>query len=87
MNLFSNTPFPTVSKKSVLYVLFEATIVGVILVIIVNLFKQFLLQYIPNFSGNKSNIELLFIAGFLFHLVFEYTGTNLWYSKEYCKLL
>ena len=75
-----------VSKKSVWYVLFEAFIVGVILVLIVNLLRVTILPYIPNFTGKNANIELLFLAGVLFHLLFEYSGLNLWYSKKYCSL-
>lgn len=75
------------SKKSFTLVLTEAIIVGIFLVGFVKLVKQFLLPHIYNFSGYKNEIELYLIAGFLFHIIFEYSGINLWYSKEYCKLL
>lgn len=45
------------------------------------------MTYIPNFSGKREEIEFLFVIGVIFHVMFEYTGINLWYSKEYCKLL
>jgi hypothetical protein len=77
----------SVSKKSVVTVLFEAIIVGIVLVLLVYLLRTLFYQYIPNISGNKQYIELLFIAGALFHIIFEYTGLNMWHSKEYCKLL
>lgn len=63
----------------------EASVVGISLVILVYIIKKFM-DYIPNFSGHKQEVELLFVVGFLFHILFEYTGLNLWYSKEYCKL-
>lgn len=28
----------------------------------------------------------LFIAGFLFHIVFQVTGLNEWYAKKYCSM-
>ena len=28
-------------------------------------------------------IKIIFLSGFLFHLVFEYTGINFWYSVNY----
>ena len=75
------------SPKPFLTIFLEASIVGLLLVAIIKLVKDYLLQYIPDISGNKNTIELFFVAGFLFHLIFEYSGINAWYSKEYCKLL
>lgn len=74
------------SLKSPQLVLIEASVVGICLILLVYLAKQFI-DYIPDISGNKSNIELFFIVGFIFHVLFEYTGLNLWYSIQYCKLL
>ena len=75
------------SNKSIAFVIMEAIVVGIILIIFVTFTQKYILQLIPNLSGHKDTIELFFIAGFLFHITFEYTGINLWYSKEYCKLL
>lgn len=75
------------SLKKVTSVLIESSVVGIALAILVKIVKNFVLQYIPDISGNKEGIELLVITGFLFHLICEYTGVNLWYAKEYCKLL
>ena len=76
-----------ISKKPFTLVLTEAIIVGLLLIGFVKLVKDYLLPHIPNISGQPENVELYLIAGFLFHIVCEYTGINLWYSKEYCKLL
>lgn len=76
----------SISKKSLQLVLTEAIIVGIITIGFIKLTKTFILPYTPNISGQKESIELFLIAGFLFHFTFEYTGINLWYSKEYCKL-
>ena len=75
------------SAKSYIQVIIEASVVGICLILLVKLVKDYLLQYIPDLSGNKNTIELFFIAGFLFHILFEYSGLNMWYSKEYCKLI
>lgn len=75
-----------VSKKEIKTVIIEALVVGSLLIGIVKLVNDYLLKYIPNITGNK-NIELLFVSGFLFHIICEYTGINMWYSKEYCKLI
>jgi hypothetical protein len=75
------------SLKPFTLILTEAIIVGIFLVGFVKLTKEYILPHIPNVSGQKENIELFLISGFIFHLAFEYTGVNLWYSKEYCKLL
>ena len=74
------------SAKSLNLVLIEASVVGVSLIVLVYILKQFM-NYIPDFSGSKQEVEFLFVVGFLFHFLFEYTGVNLWYSKEYCKLI
>lgn len=75
------------SLKPVNLVLIEAVVVGILLIGFVKVIKDYLLQYIPNISGHKESIELFFVAGFIFHIVCEYTGINLWYAKEYCKLV
>ena len=75
-----------VSKKEIKSVIIEAIVVGLLLIGIVKLVNDYLLKYIPDITGNK-NIELLFVSGFLFHIICEYTGVNMWYSLEYCKLI
>jgi hypothetical protein len=73
------------SSKTLNLVLLEASIVGIGLVVLVYIFKQ-LDVYIPDLFGYKE-IQTLFIVGALFHLLCEYTGVNVWYAKNYCKLL
>ena len=75
------------SPKPFLTIFIEASIVGILLIGFVKLIKDYILPHIPDISGNKNTIELILIAGFLFHMSFEYSGINAWYSKEYCKLL
>lgn len=70
------------SSKSLGLVFIEASVVGVFLILLVYIVKQF-----ENYLPIKSEIVTLFLAGFLFHIIFEYTGVNAWYSKQYCKLL
>lgn len=69
--------------KSTQTVLTEAIVVGIGLVILFNLidniFKYFKINYGMFFT--------LFISGFVFHIICEYIGLNLWYAKEYCKLI
>lgn len=74
------------SAKPVSLIAIEASVVGICLILIVYILKNFM-TYIPNFSGKREDIEFLFVVGVIFHVMFEYTGINLWYSKEYCKLL
>jgi hypothetical protein len=74
------------SAKPVSLIAIEASVVGACLILIVYILKNFM-TYIPNFSGRREDIEFLFVVGVIFHVMFEYTGINLWYSKEYCKLL
>lgn len=74
-----NSSNKTSLKSSDLIVL-ESSVVGILLLGI-----HFILQ---NLINEKINITyILFLSGFLFHLIFEYTGLNKWYSVEYCKLI
>ncbi len=73
------------SKKTITAVLVEAVVVGICLILFGNLVVYFK-DYIPNISGMKDKIEVYFIIGFVFHIVFEWTGINLWYAQEYCKI-
>ena len=58
------------SKKSITGVLIEAVVVGVCLILFGN-FIEYFKDYIPNISGMKDKIEVYFIIGFVFHIVFE----------------
>lgn len=73
----------TMSLKPIITVIYEAIFVGIGLIIIYNL-TEFLIKY-SNIQINK--VIILFISGFMFHILFEYIGLNLWYAKEYCKLI
>lgn len=68
--------------KSPFTVAIEALVVGVLLVSIVKLLK---LLEIPVLFDKE--IELLMISGIIFHIGCEISGINVWYAKEYCKIL
>lgn len=74
-----------VTGKSVGRIFFEAVIVGGLLVVIVYMLKSYLMQFIPKITTDGW-VELLFVAGFIFHILFEYTGLNLKYALEYCDI-
>jgi hypothetical protein len=69
------------SVKLTSTVLKEALFVGLFLLIIFAIFDFILPE-----SEHKIHINLI-LSGILFHLGFEYTGLNQWYSLEYCKLI
>jgi hypothetical protein len=76
-----------ISLKSFTLILTEATIVGIVLILFFNI-TDYIFNYYKLDSSNLLYFNIkLFISGFLFHLLFEYTGVNLWYSQEYCKLI
>ena len=69
------------SKKLTSIILKESLLVGVLLVIIYSI-----IDFILPESDYKIHINLL-LSGILFHIGFEYTGLNEWYSLDYCKLI
>jgi cation transporter-like permease len=84
--IYIHSMFEEQSKKKVINVLIEASIVGICLVLLVKMFS-YTVNYLPNITNTSKQIELVFVSGFMFHMLFEYTGLNVWYSIEYCKLL
>jgi len=72
-------------KKNISVILLEGLVVGLSVVAMMYLVDNYLLDYIPAFTRNKE-IESAFLTGFLLHVLFEYTGVNLWYSLNYCSL-
>lgn len=60
-------------------VLMEAVVVGVLLVLVFNIVKYVLTK--------QSLTVQIFISGALFHILCEITGINIWYVKDYNKIL
>lgn len=75
-----------ITKKTINLILIEAIVVGITLVGFIYITQNYILPYIPNLPKQQETMALYFISGSLFHIIFEYTGINLWYAKEYCKL-
>jgi hypothetical protein len=64
-------------------ILTEATIVGIILILLFYVIQNLTDDLIKN---NKYKFILqLFMTGALFHLIFEFSGLNIWYAKDYVK--
>lgn len=70
--------------KSFNTVFLEAIFVGALL-IVVYASVEFTLNLL-NYK-NTHPFVLLFLSGALFHLICEYTGINVWYVREYNKIL
>ena len=68
------------TQKSFATLAVEATVVGICLVILVTILKY---SKAEHYLGNE--YALLFVAGVVFHLLFQISGLNLWYSLNYCK--
>lgn len=68
------------SRKDTVLVLTEAAVVGIGLIFLYNLVEMV-------FGGLVPQWIKLFIAGVIFHIVFEWSGVNLWYALEYCRLV
>jgi hypothetical protein len=70
------------STKPVFTVIIEAIVVGAGLIAFVYFVETYLSKYLPDIIQNKK-VQNIFISGFLFHIIFEYSGINLWYAKDY----
>jgi preprotein translocase subunit SecD len=66
-------------NKSVISIFFEALIVGILLILVYNPIYYLLKDYNNNF--------ILFLSGFLFHILCEYSGVNIWYVNDYKRIL
>ena len=69
------------SKKTVIAVLIEGIVVGICLLGLAKIISLFILT--PPQTIDMDMIKVIFISGFLFHIIFEYTGLNLWYAVNY----
>jgi hypothetical protein len=67
--------------KSHFNVWIESLIVGIILVALCAILFSF-----TTTSLSIGDYSLIFLAGALFHQLCEFSGINLWYSKNYCEL-
>ena len=74
-----------ISKKQISTVLIEGTIVGLFLIVFIQITKV-CLSYDATTIPRLNDSILYFVAGFMFHISSEYTGLNLWYANNYCKL-
>jgi hypothetical protein len=69
------------SPKGFFTILFESSIVGILLTIIIILLNDYVLK------DYKNTNLIFFISGFIFHFIFEYLSINKIYCIEYNKLL
>lgn len=68
-----------VFKKSIGTLIAEALIVSLVIVLIMLIINKLSPSLHPLYSA--------FITGIIAHLLFEVSGVNMWYSKEYCKVI
>ena len=81
------------SFKPISTILIESFVVGILLIVVYQGVEALFFTNIPAdqvhpASLNKKNqYYMLFLAGALFHIICEYSGINVWYVKEYNKIL
>ena len=64
------------NNKSDSQIIFEAIIVGVLLIIIYSMICL-------GFDKEIKNTDIIFLSGSLFHILCESTGLNEWYVQNY----
>ncbi len=67
------------ASKTIFRVVLEGIIVGILFL--------FLFKMIESLLVNNDKYTHLFITAFLFHILCEISGINIWYAKDYMKLL
>ena len=72
--------------KNFTTIILEAVIVGVSMVFISLFIDKYFDVYLPKIT-KIAMVDGVFYTGILAHFIFEYSGVNIWYSKEYCKIL
>lgn len=81
------------SYKPISTILIEAFVVGVLLIVVYKGVEAVFFSNIPVDQlhpaslNTKNQYYLLFLTGAIFHIICEYTGVNIWYVKEYNKIL
>jgi hypothetical protein len=71
-------------NKPISTIIIEAVVVGAFLVA----FYEGVDFFIKTYTKSSPNMWIkLFITGVIFHILFEVTGVNKWYSVEYVKIL
>jgi hypothetical protein len=65
-------------------VLVEAVVVGILLIVVYNIVELVLGLYKLE---DKIGLYTLFFSGFIFHILCEITGVNLWYVNDYNKYI
>jgi low affinity Fe/Cu permease len=72
-------------KKPFSTVLVEAGVIGFIFIFISLIFFS-IFKKVNGLSTTYQHYIILGVASSLFHFVCEYSGINVWYSKNYCKM-
>ena len=67
------------ANKTISRVVLEGIVIGIIFIILFRIIKSLLI--------NNDNYTHLFITAFLFHILCEISGINIWYVKDYINLL
>jgi len=67
------------ANKTISRVVLEGIVIGIIFIILFRIIKSLLI--------NNDNYIHLFITAFLFHILCEISGINIWYVKDYINLL
>lgn len=74
--------------KPLYQIFIEGIVVGQLLIWIFYLTKYIVIpNLVPLFDFRGNIVIAIFLSGFLFHLITEFTGINIWYVQNYYKIL